>query len=72
MKVNKEKLEALAALPDEAMWREIKKIAGERGFELPRDVPPRETMERIRRAMSGAERISLAEAAKIMQSYKRK
>lgn len=72
MRVNKEKLEALASLPDEKMWEEIKKMADGRGFSLPNEVPPRETMERIRRAMTGAERLSLAEAARLMQKYKKK
>lgn len=71
MRFNKEKLEALAALPDNKMWEEIKKMADGRGFSLPKDAPPRETMEKIRRAMTGAERISLAEAARIMQKYKK-
>ena len=72
MRVNKEKLEALASLPDEKMWEEIKKMADGRGFSLPNEVPSRETMERIRRAMTGAERMSLAEAARLMQKYKKK
>ena len=72
MKFNKEKMEALAALPDREMWEEIRKIASERGFKLPDSAPPRKTMEKIRRAMMGAEKISLAEAAKIMQNFKRK
>ena len=72
MKFNKEKMEALAALPDKEMWEEIRKIAGERGLKLPDSAPPRETMEKIRGAMKGAEKISLAEAARIMQNLKRK
>ena len=72
MKINKEKLETLAALPDNELWAQISKMAKERGFDLPSEAPQRETMEKIRRALTGAERISLAEAARIMQSYKRK
>jgi hypothetical protein len=72
MKLNKEKLSALSSLPNAKMWEEIRKMAGERGFTLPEEVPPPETMEKIRRAMSGAERISLSEAAKIMQNYRKR
>ena len=72
MKFNKEKLDAIASLPDNKMWEEIRKIASERGFKLPDTAPPRETMEKIRSAIAGAEKLSLADAAKIMQSYKRK
>ena len=72
MRVNKEKLEALASLPDEKMWEEIKKMADGRGFSLPNEVPPAETMEKLRRAMTGVERVSLAEAARLMQKYKKK
>ena len=72
MKINKEKFEALANLPDAEMWEEIRKMAGERGFKLPESAPPRETMEKIRSALSGAERLSLADAAKILQGYKRR
>ena len=72
MKIDKEKLSALAALPDEKLWAVITKMAGERGFDIPAELPSKETLERIRRAMTGAEKISLADAARIMKSYKKR
>ena len=72
MKINKEELKRLSEKSDADMWAEILRIASSRGFELQKTPPKAEDLERIRRALSGAEKISLGEAAKIMNSYKNK
>ena len=72
MKIDKDKLRALSEKGDEELWREIQRIAGEHGYKLPVSAPKHEDMERIRGALSGAEKISLGDAARIMNSFKKK
>lgn len=71
MRVNKEELARLAEKSDEELWREIRKLAKGHGFTLPEATPSRENIEKIRRAMLGVEKISLSDAAKIINSYKK-
>ena len=39
MKIDKEKLTALTALPDNELWCEVRKIAKSYGFTLPESTP---------------------------------
>ncbi len=71
MKIDKEKLKKLAEKSDADMWQEILKIAKSHGYTLPEAMPKHEDIEKIRRALSGAEKISLSDAAKIMNRYKK-
>ena len=71
MKINKEKLEALAALPDNMLWAEIVKAATSYGFTMPKDPPPHEKLEQLRSAINGGEKINTAEALKILNSYRK-
>lgn len=70
MKINKEKLEALAALPDDALWSEIVKMAAAYGFAMPRETPPHEKLEQLRDAVRG-QRVNTAEALRILNSYRK-
>ena len=72
MKINKEEMKKLAAKPDAELWSEIQAIAKSHGYTLPTAMPRHEDIERIRRALSGVEKISLSDAAKIMKSYNKK
>ena len=71
MKINKEELKRLSEKPDAQLWQEILSMAKSHGYKLPETAPKHEDLEKIRRALSGAEKISLADAAKIMNSYKK-
>lgn len=71
MKLDKEKLMAMAEKGDDALWQEICNMAKAHGYNLPKNAPKHEDMERIRGAMRGSEKISLADAARIMNSYKK-
>ena len=71
MKFNKEQLKKLAERPDEELWREIFLMAKSHGYTLPEQTPRHEDIEKIRRALSGCEKISLSDAAKIMNAYKK-
>lgn len=72
MKVNKEQMKRLAEKPDKELWAEIVAMARSHGYTLPNETPSGEDIERIRRAMLGVEKISLTDAAKIINTYKKK
>ena len=71
MKVNKEQLKKLAEKSDADLWREIHSIAKSHGYNLPDATPRHEDIEKIRRALLGSEKISLGDAAKIINAYKK-
>ncbi len=71
MKINKEELKELAGKSDSELWNEIQKIASSHGYKLPSTAPSSENLEKIRRALSGAEKINLADAARIINSCKK-
>lgn len=67
MKINSDKLRALAAMSDTELWAEIGRMAQGFGQRLPREVPPHEDMEKIRAALSGAQ-INLADAMALLRA----
>ena len=70
MKIDQNKIKALAALPDEAMWREIVSAAKRHGFSLPEKTPPHEELEKLRAAVTGG-RMNLTGAIRILDKYRR-
>lgn len=71
MKLDKEMLKRMAEKSDDALWSDIYEMAKAHGYNLPKATPKHEDMERIRGAMRGSEKITLADAARIMNSYKK-
>ena len=70
MTFNKEKLEALAALPDDQLWAEVTKIADGFGYALPKTPPPHSELEKMRNAVKG-DKINLTEAMRVVNRLKR-
>ena len=71
MRFDKEKLEALAALPDDKLWAEVLKIADSVGYTLPREAPPHSELQKMRDAVSGGS-INTLEAMRIVNRLKRR
>ena len=71
MKINKEKLRELQAMGDDELWREIRTVAASYGFTLPEKTPPKSEMDKLRRTVGESEKINLAEAARIINGYRR-
>lgn len=71
MKLNKEKLDALCALDDDALWREIRGIAAAYGLCLPERTPPHSELEKMREAALGGPKLNLGEAMKILNKQRR-
>lgn len=70
MRINKEKLEALTNLPDDKLWAEIVAVAASYGFALPKETPPKETLAKLRSAVSG-DKLNVADAIKVLNKYRK-
>lgn len=70
MRFDREKLEALAALPDDKLWAEVVRIADSYGYSLPTETPSHADLEKMRGAVR-SERINVSEALRIVNQYKR-
>lgn len=71
MKFDKEKLHALASMPDDELWKEVLRIADSFGYSLPRDTPPHTDMEKMRSVMT-AEKINVSEAMRLVNQYRKR
>lgn len=71
MRFDKEKLEALAALPDDKLWAEVVRIADSFGYSLPKETPPHSDLEKMRNAVK-SEKINVTDAIRLVNKYKRK
>ena len=71
MKINREKILALAAKPDAELWCDILALAKLRGINLPEKTPSHEELESLRAAVTGA-KFSLADAMKLIDEYRKK
>ena len=71
MKINKQQLEALLALPDDQLWREAVRMAASYGISLPKETPPKEQLDKLR-GVAGSGRISARDAFRLISEYKRR
>lgn len=71
MRFDREKLEALAALPDEKLWAEVVRIADMYGYSLPNETPSHTDLEKMRAAVR-SDKINVSEALKLVNQYKKK
>ena len=69
MKIDKDKLAALLAMPDDKLWAEVRAIASSHGITLPTAPPPPEEMAKLRGAVSGGARLNFAEAVRVINDY---
>jgi hypothetical protein len=72
MRLNKEELKKISEKPNRELWETIKEMGRGHGLNLPDTMPSPENLEKIRRVLSGTEKINLSEATKIINSYKNK
>ena len=70
MKFDKERLQALLALPDEELWREVKEIGRKFGVKLPDEAPSPDDMAKIRGIVSDNGKINIQQAISIMKKLK--
>lgn len=70
MKFNKEQLDALIALPDDALWAEIVRMARGYGFKLPEKTPEHSELEKLRDTARGA-KVNVSDALKLLNNYRK-
>ena len=70
MRVNKEQLEALAALPDDMLWSEIVRVAAGYGFTLPKTVPSHGELDKLRETVRG-DKLNVSDALKLINNYRK-
>ncbi len=70
MRIDKEKLDALMCLPDDALWREVVKVGASKGFKLPECPPPHSELERLRATVKDG-KLNLGGALKIIDNYRK-
>ena len=70
MRIDKEKLAALAALPDDKLWAEVVRIADSFGYTLPKETPSHADLEKLRGAAT-SEKINISEAMRLANQYKK-
>ena len=71
MRFDREKLEALASLPDDKLWAEVVGIAERYGYSLPKETPSHTDLEKMRTA-ARAEKINVSEALRLVNQYKKR
>lgn len=71
MKIDKEKLDALIAMPDDKLWAEIRSIALSHGIKLPEKTPAHSEMEKMRAAANSGARLNLAQAVRLINDYRK-
>ena len=62
MRFDKEKLEALIALPDDELWRTVVTIGKTHGFTLPEKAPPHDEIEKLRKIAKDGSKMNVSVA----------
>lgn len=71
MKIDKNKLAALAALSDEELWKTVRSVAEGNGIALPERAPSGTELQKLRTAMTEADRINTIAALKMLNKYRK-
>jgi hypothetical protein len=70
MKFDKDKLNELVALPDDALWARIVEIARTHGLTLPPRTPEHAELEKLRSIARDGSKLNLGLAMKMLNKYK--
>ncbi len=71
MRIDRSRLQALAALPDDELWAEATKMAAQYGIALPSEAPPHDQLQQLRELAMGS-RLNLSDAVRLINQYKTK
>ena len=69
---DKNELARLAELDDSALWESIKKIASEHGYTLGERTASHDDLEKVRAIFKGTEKFNVREAARLINTYKKR
>ena len=71
MKIDKSKLEAMTKLSDAELWAQIKSVAEQHGVRMPDGQPNTAELEKVRAALSEADKLSLMGAMRMVNNLKK-
>ena len=72
MRIDKDKLAAIAAMPDDKLWSEVRALAASHGYNLPTAMPSASEMSALRAAIAGGAKINLMQAARVLNQSKKR
>lgn len=72
MRFDKQKLAALAALPDAELWAQIVQLGKEHGISIPPTPPPHAELERLRGVIGDPDKMRMSDAIRVVNDYKKK
>lgn len=70
MKLDRDKLLEMVALPDDQLWQKIVEIGKGHGFTLPTATPPHEELEKLRGIAKDGSKLNIVGAMKLINKYK--
>ena len=70
MRLDKDKLNELVALPDDELWRTVVEIGKSRAFTLPDKTPAHEELEKLRAIAKDGSMMNVAAAMKLLGKYR--
>ena len=71
MRLSQEKINELAKMNDKELWAQIQVIARGYGINLPEKTPSHDELEKVRGLIRGGGKVSLSDAYKIINQYKK-
>lgn len=71
MRIDKEKLKAIAKLPDDLLWEEVKRTAEKHKLKIPDAKPPKEDLDRLRSILENSDKLTLPAAMKLINKYRK-
>lgn len=71
MKIDKTKLDAMLNLSDEQLWQEIRSVAKSKGINMPEKAPSGAELNKVRSALSDADKLNLPTAMRLINDLKR-
>lgn len=70
MRLDRDKLLDMVALPDAELWKTIVEIGRGHGFTLPEKAPPHEELEKLRGIVKDGSKMNVASALRLLNKYK--
>lgn len=70
MKIDKQKMQQLAALSDAELWKNIRSVAASKGLSLPEKTPSHTELEKVRAVML-SDKVSIAGAMRIINEVRK-
>ena len=70
MRLDKDKMNELVGLDDEALWQRIVEIGAAYGFKLPTKAPAHDELEKLRETVRDGARMNVTQAVKLLNKYR--